>query len=197
LQLGHRLVDIFVATLIIFRVLIDTFLCLLSGLRLLIRVTLKLLRSRLVVEFLSLVGILAPTIRLLFLLFVGLVLLLRAGVLTFLIAFKVLSKLLLTASLPYILKIRTLLHWGRTLFSFGTPLELDGGCLFLLATPVLEPTTSQRHPKWLRVNLASNLKQLLVLGVISGYLYGGLRLPTRLLHDLSDDTRPIRCVKKT
>ena len=62
LQLGHRLVDIFVATLIIFRLLIDTFLRLLSGLRLLFRVALELLGGRLVVEFLSLVGILAPTI---------------------------------------------------------------------------------------------------------------------------------------
>lgn len=55
LQLGHILVDIFVAACIIFRFLIDTFISLLSGLRLLFRVALELLGSRLVVEFLTLV----------------------------------------------------------------------------------------------------------------------------------------------
>ena len=196
LQLGHRFVDIFVATLIFFRILIIIFLTLLSWLRLLVRVALELLGSRFVVEFGSLVGLLATTIRLIFLLLAGLVLSLRAaGVLTFLIAFKVLSRLL-SAALPYIFKIRTLLYRCGTLFSFGPPLELDGGCLLLLAAPVLEPTTSQWHPEGLWVHLASSLEQLLVLSVIPGYLDGGLRLPPRLLHDLSDNTRPIRDVRK-
>jgi hypothetical protein len=126
-------------------------------LRLLLRVALELLGSRFVIEFGSLVGLLATTIRLLFLILAGVVLSLRAGVLTFLIAFKVLSRLL-SAALPDIFKICTLLHRCSTLFSFGSPLELDGGCLFLLAAPVLEPATTQWHPEWLWVDLASNLK---------------------------------------
>ena len=55
LQLCYRFVDIFVATLIILRVLVDTFILLLGGLRLLLRVALELLGGRFVVEFLSLV----------------------------------------------------------------------------------------------------------------------------------------------
>ena len=93
---------------------------------------------------------------------------------------------MLPASLPYVLKIRTLLHRRRTLLSVGTPLELDGGGLLLLAAPVLElAATSHLPPMLLRLRLASEGKQILELGVISGRLDVGLLLPSSLHRDLS------------
>jgi len=93
---------------------------------------------------------------------------------------------MLSTALPYVLKISTLLHRRRTLFSLGTPFELDGCGFLLLAAPVLElAAMSHLPPMLLRFRLTSEGKQILELGVISGRLDVGLLLPSSLHRDLS------------
>ena len=93
---------------------------------------------------------------------------------------------MLSAALPYVLKIRTLLHRRSALLSVGTPLELDGCGLLLLAGPVLElAATSHLPPMLLGLRLTSEGKQILELGVIPGRLDVGLLLPGSLHRDLS------------
>ena len=93
---------------------------------------------------------------------------------------------MLSAALPYVLKICTLLHRRSALLSLGTPLELDGCGLLLLGGPVLElSATSQLPPMLFGLRLTSEGKQILELGVISGRLDVSLLLPGSLHRDLS------------